>query len=89
MPKPDETDPEIETPADPKIETSAAHDPFDDLNSLRLDQSFAEAVGVRKLLRTTRSASPSRRTSSGSTPIRATVAISRSSNCKASARSIS
>jgi hypothetical protein len=57
MPKTDvvkavDTNPEIETPADPKIETSAARDPFDDLNSLRLDQSFAEAVGVRKLLRT-------------------------------------
>ena len=51
MTKP-ELKPVAETEADPLIEaisTPAAPDPFD-LNKLRLDQSFVESAGVKKLL---------------------------------------
>ena len=33
-------------------ESKSADDPFADLNKLRLDQNFADTVGVKKLLRT-------------------------------------
>ena len=45
-----ETEPETEIdPAIEAISTPAAPDPFD-LNKLRLDQSFVESAGVKKLL---------------------------------------
>ena len=45
-----ETEPETEIdPAIEAISTPAAADPFD-LNKLRLDQSFVESAGVKKLL---------------------------------------
>jgi hypothetical protein len=62
MPKPDvvkavDTDPEIETPTDHKIETSAARDPFDDLNSRQTARTFSGArATVDKILKGTKPA---------------------------------
>jgi hypothetical protein len=42
------------------IETNPAPNPFDDLSALRLDQSYADTVGVKKLLTTVPVRKPNR-----------------------------
>ena len=72
--------------ADPENKTNTpALDPFDPAN-LRLNQSFTETVGVKKLRLTIRSASRARRTSCGSTPTLSTATTFRSSSSRMSGR---
>ena len=72
---------------DPETKTNTpALDPFDPAN-LRLNQSFTETVGVKKLRLTVPvRASRARRTSCGSTPTLSTATTFRSSSSRMNGR---